>query len=294
MQNTSERRGIVLAGGTGSRLWPITLGVSKQLLPIYDKPMIYYPLSVLMLAGIRDIAIITTPKDRGQFQRLLGEGDQWGVRFTYLVQAEPEGLAHAFILAENFLDGRPSVLVLGDNIHYGHGLTNLLRLAGKNNESSTIFAYQVVDPSRYGVVGYTKEGKVDSIVEKPKSPKSSYAVTGLYFVDSTASAKAKTLIPSSRGELEITSLLELYLEEGFLSVQKMGRGYAWFDTGTHGSLLEAGNYVRTLQKRQGIFIGSPDEVAYANGWIDSDKIAHTAELYGKSDYGEILNGLLKG
>lgn len=293
MANDGERKGIILAGGSGSRLWPITLGVSKQLLPIYDKPMIFYPLSVLMLSGIREIAIITTPGDHEQFKKLLGDGGQWGLSFTYLIQRAPEGLAQSFVLAEHFLDGSPSALVLGDNIHFGHGLTGLLKSANERTDTSTVFAYRVADPERYGVVGYGEQGVVNSIVEKPENPASNYAVTGLYFVDSTASERAKSLKPSHRGELEITSLLELYLEDRSLLVEKMGRGYAWFDTGTNGSLLEAGNYVRTLQKRQGIFVGSPDEVAYNNGWIGAEHISRTAKLYGKSEYGITLSNLLK-
>lgn len=288
----TTRKGIILAGGTGSRLWPITQGVSKQLLPIYDKPMIYYPLSVLMLAGIREIAIITTPEDQAQFQRLLGDGQQWGLSFTYIVQPSPDGLAQSFILAEDFLDGQPSALVLGDNIFFGHGLPDQLQAADKRTTGGTVFGYQVADPERYGVVGYYKNGAVESIVEKPAKPASNYAVTGLYFLDASAPERARSVQPSERGELEITSLLELYLHDGLLSVERMGRGYAWLDTGTHGSLLDAGNFVRTLQKRQGLQVGSPDEIAFDMGWITAQQLAQRAAMFEKSDYGKALKRLL--
>lgn len=288
----TTRKGIILAGGTGSRLWPITQGVSKQLLPIHDKPMIYYPLSVLMLAGIREIAIITTPEDQAQFQRLLGDGQQWGLSFTYIVQPSPDGLAQSFILAEDFLDGQPSALVLGDNIFFGHGLPDQLQAADKRTTGGTVFGYQVADPERYGVVGYAKNGAVESIVEKPAVPASNYAVTGLYFLDASAPERARSVQPSERGELEITSLLELYLHDGLLSVERMGRGYAWLDTGTHGSLLDAGNFVRTLQKRQGLQVGSPDEIAFDMGWITAQQLAQRAAMFEKSDYGKALKRLL--
>lgn len=288
----TERKGIILAGGTGSRLWPITQGVSKQLLPIYDKPMIYYPLSVLMLSGIRDIAIITTPADREQFELLLNTGEQWGLKFTFIVQPSPDGLAQAYTLAEAFLSGHPSALILGDNIFFGHGLTEQLMEADTRKSGSTVFGYQVSDPKRYGVVGYDKNGVVESIEEKPEHPASNYAVTGLYFLDETASERAKTIEPSSRGELEITSLLDDYLTDGQLAVERLGRGYAWLDTGTHGSLLDASNYVRTLQKRQGLLVGSPDEISYKKGWISSEQLASRAALFGKSEYGIALERLL--
>lgn len=284
----TKRKGIILAGGSGTRLFPITAGVSKQLLPIYDKPMVYYPLSVLMLTGIRDIAIITTSDDQSQFQRLLGDGSQWGISLTYITQPSPDGLAQAYILAEDFLAGAPSAMVLGDNIFFGHGLTEELKAADKMTSGGSVFGYRVSDPQRYGVVGYDAAGNVTSIIEKPEKPASDYAVTGLYFLDETASEKARTVIPSARNELEITSLLEIYLAEGSLSVQKMGRGYAWLDTGTHASLLDAGNFVRTLQMRQGLQVGSPDEIAFEAGWIDRAALANRAELYSKNEYGASL------
>lgn len=289
---TSNRKGIILAGGSGTRLYPITIGVSKQLLPVYDKPMIYYPLTALMLAGIREIAIITTPQDQDQFQRTLGDGSQWGLGLTYIVQPSPDGLAQAYILAEQFLAGQPSVMVLGDNIFFGHGLTQLLASASAQETGATVFGYRVSDPERYGVVSFDAVGRVESIVEKPPKPLSDYAVTGLYFMDGTASAKARAVTPSPRGELEITSLLEMYLAEGTLTVQKMGRGYAWLDTGTHGSLLDAGNFVRTLERRQGLQVGCPDEIAYEQGWIDADGLRARAKLFGKNDYGTYLARLL--
>ena len=289
----TSRKGIILAGGTGSRLWPITQGVSKQLLPIHDKPMIYYPLSVLMLSGIRDIAIITTPEDQRQFINLLGDGAQWGLNFTYIVQPSPDGLAQAFILAEDFLAGQPAALVLGDNIFFGHGLPDQLMAADRRSSGGTVFGYQVADPERYGVVGFDKSGAAISIIEKPDKPASNYAVTGLYFLDGTAPARAKTIKPSARGELEITSLLEHYLHDGELAVERMGRGYAWLDTGTHGSLLDAGNFVRTLQKRQGLQVGSPDEIAFVQKWISAEQLAVRANLFSKNDYGKSLSRLLK-
>ena len=287
------RKGIILAGGSGTRLYPVTMGVSKQLLPIYDKPMIYYPLSVLMLAGIREIAIITTPDDQSQFQRLLGDGSQWGLQLSYIVQPIPAGLAQAYILSEEFLAGEPSAMVLGDNIFFGHGLTEVLTIANAESDGGMVFGYQVSDPERYGVVGFDKDGIVTSIIEKPEVPASNYAVTGLYFLDGTASEKAKQVKPSARGELEITTLLEMYLNAGTLTVKKMGRGYAWLDTGTHGSLLDAGNFVRTLEKRQGLQVGSPDEIAFEQGWIDSDHLKKRAEVFKKNDYGRNLARLLK-
>ena len=287
----TKRKGIMLAGGSGTRLYPLTMAVSKQLLPIYDKPMIYYPLTVLMLAGIREILIITTPQDQGQFQRLLGDGSQWGIRLEYKIQPRPDGLAQAFILAEDFLDGAPSAMVLGDNIFFGHGLPQVLAIADGQETGSTVFGYHVSDPERYGVVDFEANGRVKTIIEKPEVPPSNYAITGLYFVDGSAPERAKQVTPSARGELEITSLLESYLIDGALQVKKMGRGYAWLDTGTHASLLDASNFVRTLTERQGLQVGSPDEVAYQLDWISRDQLRERAELFGKNDYGQYLLGL---
>ena len=287
------RKGIILAGGSGTRLYPITVSVSKQLLPIYDKPMIYYPLSVLMLAGIREIAVITTPQDQEQFQRALGDGSQWGVSLTYIVQPSPDGLAQAYILAEDFLAGAPSAMVLGDNIFFGHGLPELLAEADVQAQGGTVFGYRVADPERYGVVDFDADGRARQIIEKPAVPPSNYAVTGLYFLDADAPARAKTVTPSERGELEITTLLEGYLKDGDLTVKQMGRGYAWLDTGTHDSLLDAGNFVRTLQTRQGLQTGSPDEIAFNAGWIDADGLAERGRLFAKNDYGAYLQSLLK-
>ncbi|WP_291730351.1 glucose-1-phosphate thymidylyltransferase RfbA [Leisingera sp. F5] len=287
------RKGIILAGGSGTRLYPITMAVSKQLLPLYDKPMIYYPLSVLMLAGIREICVITTPQDQEQFTRLLGDGSQWGVELTYVVQPSPDGLAQAFILAEEFLAGAPSALVLGDNIFFGHGLPDLLAAADGQTAGGTVFGYHVADPERYGVVGFDGEGRAREIIEKPEVPPSNYAVTGLYFLDGTAPERARRVAPSPRGELEITDLLQMYLEEGSLRVETMGRGYAWLDTGTHGSLLDAGNFVRTLQERQGLQTGCLEEIAYSQGWIDAAQLKARAEKFAKNAYGAYLEGLLK-
>jgi len=287
-----KRKGIILAGGSGTRLWPITMGVSKQLLPIYDKPMIYYPLSVLMLSGIREIAIITTPDDQQQFQRLMGDGSQWGVQFTWIVQPSPDGLAQAYLLARDFLSGSPSAMVLGDNIFFGHGLPELLAAADARPQGGTVFGYHVMDPERYGVVDFDADGNVKAIVEKPAVPPSNYAVTGLYFLDGRAPDLAAQVQPSARGELEITELLELYRAEGALHVEQMGRGFAWLDTGTHGSLLDAGNFVRTLTERQGLQVGSPDEIAYRAGWIDRDQLAERADVFKKNGYGTHLKGIL--
>ena len=284
----TQRKGIILAGGSGTRLYPLTIAVSKQLLPIFDKPMIYYPLTVLMLAGIREIMIITTPQDQDQFQRLLGDGSQWGIQLEYKVQPSPDGLAQAFILAEDFLDGAPSAMVLGDNIFFGHGLPQVLAAADTQETGATVFGYHVSDPERYGVVDFDNDGRVKSIIEKPAKPPSNYAVTGLYFVDETAPERAKWVTPSARGELEITSLLESYLNDGSLRVEKMGRGYAWLDTGTHASLLDASNFVRTLTERQGLQVGSPDEVAFQRGWISAQKLKERAKLFAKNTYGEYL------
>jgi glucose-1-phosphate thymidylyltransferase len=287
------RKGILLAGGTGSRLWPITLGTSKQLLPIYDKPMVYYPLSVLMLSGIREIAIITTPEDQPQFQRLLGDGSQWGVSFTWVIQESPDGLAQAYLLTRDFLGGAPSAMVLGDNIFFGHGLPEMLARAGAQDAGGTVFGYHVSDPERYGVAAFDANGRVTQIIEKPKEPPSSFAITGLYFLDGRAPEIAATIKPSPRGELEIVDLLEHYRAEGSLQVERMGRGFAWLDTGTPGSLLEAGNFVRTLQDRQGMQVGSPDEIAFRKGWIDRKGLGERAAVFGKSSYGAQLAAVLK-
>jgi glucose-1-phosphate thymidylyltransferase len=268
------------------------MGTSKQLLPVYDKPMIFYPLSVLMLAGIREVAIITTPQDQDQFKRLLEDGSQWGMSFTYIEQPSPDGLAQAFILAEDFLDGSPSALVLGDNIFFGHGLPDVLARANAQPSGGTVFGYRVADPERYGVVGFDEYGKAQSIIEKPSEPPSNFAVTGLYFLDGSAPARARQVKPSERGELEITTLLESYLHDGSLSVELMGRGYAWLDTGTHASLLDAGNFVRTLEQRQGLQTGSPEEIAFEQGWINAEQLRERAKLFRKTDYGRYLLDLL--
>ena len=289
----TQRKGIILAGGSGTRLYPLTMAVSKQLLPIYDKPMVYYPLTVLMLAGIRDIMIITTPQDQDQFQRLLGDGSQWGIRLDYKIQPSPDGLTQAFILAEDFLDGAPSAMVLGDNIFFGHGLPQVLAAADAQTEGATVFGYHVSDPERYGVVDFDADGTVKTIIEKPTVPPSNYAVTGLYFVDGSAPERAKQVKPSARGELEITTLLETYLHDGTLRVEKMGRGYAWLDTGTHASLLDASNFVRTLTERQGLQVGSPDEVAYELKWITKDQLLERASVFEKNKYGKYLSKLVK-
>lgn len=288
----TQRKGIILAGGSGTRLYPITMGVSKQLLPIYDKPMIYYPISVLMLAGIRDIAMITTPQDQDQFQRTLGDGSQWGISLTYITQPSPDGLAQAYLLAKDFLNGAPSAMVLGDNIFFGHGLPNLLADADKQTSGGTVFGYHVADPERYGVVGFDADGTAREIIEKPINPPSNYAVTGLYFLDGDAPQRAADVKPSDRGELEITSLLEMYLHDGALRVNRMGRGYAWLDTGTHGSLLDAGNFVRTLTNRQGLQTGCLEEIAYEHGWISDEQLLERAQMFSKNGYGAYLKGLL--
>ena len=285
----TQRKGIILAGGSGTRLYPLTLAVSKQLLPIYDKPMIYYPLTVLMLAGITEILVITTLQDQDQFQRLLGDGSQWGIRLEYETQHSPDGLAQAFILAEDFLDGATAAMILGDNIFFGHGLPQALAAADQQAEGATVFGYHVSDPERYGVIDFDADGRVQSIIEKPSTPQSNYAVTGLYFVDGSAPKRAKQVKPSARGELEITTLLETYLSDGALHVEKMGRGYAWLDTGTHTSMLDASNFVRTLTERQGLQVGSPDEIAYQMKWISKSQLRERAKLYGKNTYGEYLS-----
>ncbi len=287
----TQRKGIILAGGSGTRLYPITLGLSKQLLPLYDKPMIYYPLSVLMLSGLREIAVITTPADQDQFQRTLGDGSQWGLSLTYIQQPSPDGLAQAYLLAEAFLAGAPSAMVLGDNVFFGHGLPKILARADAQATGGTVFGYHVADPERYGVVDFDAEGRAVAIVEKPPEPPSNYAVTGLYFLDGTAPERARAVRPSPRGELEITDLLESYLRDGALTVERMGRGYAWLDTGTHASLLDAGNFVRTLEERQGLQVGSPDEIAFGQGWIDAAALRARAQSFRKNAYGQYLADL---
>ena len=286
-----QRKGIILAGGSGTRLFPLTMAVSKHLLAIYDKPMIYYPLTILMQANISEILIITTPQDRHQYKNLLGDGSQWGVQLEYKTQARPDGLAQAFILADKFLNGAPSAMILGDNIFFGHGLPEMLRNANERTDKSTIFGYHVADPERYGVLGFDQNGIVKNIIEKPDLPQSNYAVTGLYFLDGTAPKRAKNLKPSARGELEITSLLETYLKDGDLYVETMGNGYAWLDTGTHSSLLDASNFVRTLIERQGLQVGSPDEIAYKLKWITKGQLAKNAQVFGKNIYGQYLQNL---
>lgn len=284
---TMQRKGIILAGGSGTRLWPITMGVSKQLLPVYDKPMIYYPLSALMLGGMRDIAIITTPEDQPAFIRLLGDGSQWGLNLTFITQPSPDGLAQAYLLARDFLAGAPSAMVLGDNIFFGEGLSAMLSAADKR-EGGTVFGYHVADPERYGVVDFDADGRVRAIIEKPEQPPSNFAVTGLYYLDGEAPERAAAIRPSPRGELEIVDLLETYRTEGRLQVERMGRGYAWLDTGTHASLLDAGNFVRTLEERQGLQIGSPDEIAFQKGWITLEALQARARKFAKNRYGVYL------
>jgi len=282
------RKGIILAGGSGTRLHPITLSLSKQLLPIYDKPMIYYSLSVLMLAGLREIAIITTPRDQGQFRELLGDGSQWGLAFTYLTQDSPDGIAQAYLIAEDYLDGAHSALILGDNLYFGQGLTLLLEAASTQKKGASVFGYQVSDPERYAVATVDPAGQVTDITEKPSQPASRLAVTGLYFCDETAPDRARQAQPSARGELEITDVLNSYLQQEALSLQVMGRGYAWLDTGTHDSLLEAANFVRTLEKRQGLQTGAPEEIAFHQGWIGKDELRRAGAGLRKNAYGQYL------
>ena len=286
-----ERKGIILAGGSGTRLYPLTMAVSKHLLAIYDKPMIYYPLTILMQANIREILIITTPRDQEQFKDLLGDGSKWGIQLEYKTQTRPDGLAQAFILADDFLNGAPSAMILGDNIFFGHGLPEMLKSANEKIDKSTIFGYHVSDPERYGVLGFEQDGSVKSIIEKPDVPQSNYAVTGLYFLDNKAPSRARDIKPSARGELEIASLLETYLKDGNLDVERMGNGYAWLDTGTHSSLLDASNFVRTLIERQGLQVGSPDEIAYKLKWITKGQLSKNAKFFGKNKYGHYLENL---
>ena len=287
----TARRGIILAGGSGTRLYPITQAISKQLLPVYDKPMIYYPLSVLMLAGIREVLIINTPHEQALFKALLGDGSQWGMRIEYAVQPSPDGLAQAYLIGREFVDGKPSCLVLGDNIFHGPGLTALLKRAGQRESGATVFGYWVRDPERYGVAEFDGNGKVVGLEEKPDKPRSHYAVTGLYFYDGRASEFAAQLQPSPRGELEITDLNRRYLDAGELQLEQLGRGYAWLDTGTHQSLLEASNYIETIEARQGLRVCCPEEIAWNNGWIDAAQLESLAKPLAKNGYGQYLLGL---
>ncbi len=287
----TARKGIILAGGSGTRLYPITQSVSKQLLPIYDKPMIYYPLSTLMLAGMREILVITTPQDQQQFRSLLGDGSQWGLDLSYAVQPEPDGLAQAYLIGRDFVADKPSCLILGDNIFYGHGLQQLLLNAHSRERGATVFGYWVKDPQRYGVAGFDAQGNVESLVEKPTNPASNYAVTGIYFYDGQAPQIAAELKPSARGELEITDLNRVYLERGELALERMGRGYAWLDTGTHESLLQASTYIETIEQRQGLRIACPEEIAYRQRWISADDLMSLAAPLAKNGYGQYLQSI---
>jgi glucose-1-phosphate thymidylyltransferase len=291
--SAGQRKGIILAGGSGTRLYPITQAISKQLLPVYDKPMIYYPLSVLMLADIRDVLIINTPHEQTLFKQLLGDGSKWGMRIEYAVQASPDGLAQAYLIGRDFLAGQPSCLVLGDNIFYGHGLTEMLQRASARESGATVFGYWVRDPERYGVAEFDPSGRVIGLEEKPAQPRSHYAVTGLYFYDGRASEYAASLKPSPRGELEITDLNRCYLEQGTLQLEKLGRGYAWLDTGTHESLLEASTFIETIEKRQGLRVCCPEEIAYFNQWIDDAQLRELAKPLAKNGYGHYLLSLLE-
>ena len=289
----TTQKGIILAGGSGTRLYPVTQAISKQLLPVYDKPMIFYPLSVLMLAGIREVLVINTPHEQALFKALLGDGSRWGIRIEYAVQPAPEGLAQAFLIGRDFIAGEPSCLILGDNIFYGHGLTELLQRAASRTRGATVFGYWVRDPERYGVAEFDKTGRVIGLEEKPAKPKSSYAVTGLYFYDERVCDFAAKLKPSARGELEITDLNRCYLDDGSLMLEQLGRGYAWLDTGTHESMMDAGNYIATVENRQGLKVCCPEEIAFQNGWIDADQLRELARPLVKSGYGQYLLQLIE-